>query len=378
MRFTTKPYRFFISALVLVLGVATPRAETTIELSTYGEALRLRANQMGDSFGAVASRCDVNGDGLDDVVISANDADGPGDTRGLAGEAYILYGRRQRWTGEQSIGQIHDVVIYGRLAGDNLATHLACADIDGDGYDDLVLGAFSADANNGQRVDSGQVQLVFGAAALPAVIDLATATHTTIWGAASGYLSGRVVAAGDINGDGFADVVVNARNAPGKGGTPANTGRAYVVLGRSSWPSLIDLLNQADLTIYGAEASDRISESLMTGDLDRDGTAELLVGSTAASGPGNIRPGGGELSIFRGQVSWPLEIDLAATAPTTVVFGADNFDRWGGHRAVRIGDVDGDGSMDLLVGGNGADGATNTASSAGESRTVEFGAVFPA
>jgi hypothetical protein len=370
-------------ALLLAWAVAThaPSAlssETVIDLASYPDAFRIQANAIGDSFSAFLDSCDINGDGIQDLLVSASEAAGPADSRPLGGEAYIVYGARKRWSGTTTIGPIHNAIVYGRLAGDNFASHVVCGDTNGDRFDDLIVGAYSADSASGQRVDSGQVHLILGGPNLPAVIDLASAPHTTIWGAAAGYTSGRVLAVGDLNGDGLADIVINARNAPGSGGAPANTGRAYVVFGRASWPATIDLASQASVVVYGAEANDRISSSLVVADLDRDGTSELLVGASAASGPpSDGRAAAGDINVFRGRAVWPPTIDLKFSSPDTLIYGADPFDGYGGARAVRVGDLDADGSADVLLGAPGADGVSNTALSTGEGRVAEFGAALP-
>ncbi len=86
-------------------------------------------------------------------------------------------------------------------------------DVNGDGFDDLVIGASRADASGNAKSNAGDSYVIFGAAALPATIDLANlgSAGITIFGADAGDSSGfSVSSAGDVNGDGFDDLVIGA------------------------------------------------------------------------------------------------------------------------------------------------------------------------
>lgn len=293
----------FVRHLIAAAAVAASAPATgssVIDLEAYSGGWRIYGSSMGDSFDSFVRRCDVNGDGLDDAVISAHEAAGPGNTRVFGGEAYVILGARRRRAGVTDIDAIRDVIVYGRNAGDNLTAGTACGDVNGEGYDDLVLGAYSADAAGGQRDYTGQVHLVFGGPTLPPVIDLAIAPSVTLWGFQTGSGTGREVSVGDVNGDGTGDIGISSRKGTGKSGA-ADAGRAYIVFGRGSWPAIIDLQTDADVTIYGRRARDYLGSAVKIADLDRDGLAELLVAAEGGSGPGAMRPAAGDLYVFQGR-----------------------------------------------------------------------------
>lgn len=367
-----------LTALGAAAVFAPPAAPTAIDLATYSGGWRIYGSSMGDSFDGFVRRCDVNGDGLDDAVISAHEAAGPDNTRVFAGEAYVVFGARKRRAGVTNIDAIRDVTVYGRNAGDNLTWGIACGDVNGDGYDDLVLGAYSADAANGQRDYTGQVHVVFGGASLPTVIDLGVTLYPTIWGFETGSGTGQQVSVGDLNGDGLGDIGISSRRGSGFDGATGEAGRAYVVFGRTSWPAVIDLMTEADVTVYGRRFRDYLGSAVQIHDLDGDGTAELLVAAEGGSGPGAIRAAAGDLYVFSGRSIWPVDIDMAQAAPTTWIYGPDTFDGIvGTNNALRFGDVDADGSPEAIIGIPNGDGPENNKFSGGECRLAEFGRGLP-
>ena len=122
----------------------------------------------------------------------------------------------------------------GEAAGDYSGFSVASAgDVNGDGFADLIVGALSADAHG---TDAGASYVVFGkASGFAANIDLSSLDGTNgfvLNGAAAGDQSGcSVAAAGDVNGDGFADLIVGAIGADSAGSDP---GASYVVFGKAS------------------------------------------------------------------------------------------------------------------------------------------------
>jgi hypothetical protein len=177
-----------------------------------------------------------------------------------------------------------DLTIFGADEGDYLADRfsLAAGDFNGDGKDDILLGAPLADGPDNARSNAGEAYVIFGPGD-GGETDLASnVPDVTIVGANAGDNLGFVVAAGDVNGDGTEDVLVGARFAKPPGGA-SGTGEAYVVFGSSSLEGTVDVGQaQQDFTIAGASAGDYLGYALTAGDVNGDGIADII---TAASPP---------------------------------------------------------------------------------------------
>ncbi len=215
---------------------------------------------------SVSSAGDVNGDGFDDILIGAPFADGPGaapGTRNNAGDSYVVFGHAGAFAPAIDLvnvaGGIGGFVIHGADAVDISGWSVSSAgDINGDGFDDLIIGAPLADgpgAAPGTRSGAGDSYVVFGkAGAFGPAIDLVNVAAGiggfVIHGADAYDRSGNSVSsAGDINGDGFDDLIIGARYADGPGATPGMrnfAGDSYVVFGKAGgFGAAIDLVNVA-------------------------------------------------------------------------------------------------------------------------------------
>ncbi len=251
---------------------------------------------------AVATAGDVDGDGQADLLVGADSADPAGERTGaaylllgpLSGGELDLWFADARWVGEEP--------------GDEAGAAVAgVGDVDGDGLDDAIIGAPQ------QRGDGDWP----GAAYLLAGSDLGASGALTdataiLRGEASGDRAGEAVAAaGDVDGDGHADLFVGApeRDLGGSG-----SGAAYVVLGPVSGSHD---LGSADLVIEGATPEDRAGSAVLGGlDLDADGRTDLVVGASsddAATSDGGalyllLAPEPGSLDLSEA----PLRLDAAA------------------------------------------------------------------
>ena len=211
-------------------------------------------------------------------------------------------------------------------------------DVNGDGFDDVIVGAIGADP--GGRVSAGESYVVFGSGAgFPASLDLASLDGSDgfrLSGIDAGDWSGwSVSGAGDVNGDGFDDVIVGADLGA--------AGESYVVFGSGAgFPASLDLasLDGSDgFRLSGTDAGDRSVWSVSgAGDVNGDGFDDVIV------------DGDESYVVFGSGAGFPASLDLAALDGSNGfrLDGLDVFDG-GGYSVSGAGDVNGDGFDDVIV-----------------------------
>jgi hypothetical protein len=318
---------------------------------------------------------DVNGDGVDDLVIGAIF----GDPYGLssAGEVYVVYGKNTSVTGPfapsmsfSSLNGDNGFTLTGIDAGDRAGASVARAgDVDGDGVDDLVIGADSADPN-GQST-AGEVYVVFGKDTstegdFESVISLSTlngASGFVINGIDANDRAGAAVAgAGDVNGDGISDIILGATQADPNGQSAA--GEAYVVFGKNTavegaFPATLNLSaldGSNGFLLNGIDANDEAGWSVgSAGDFNGDGIGDVIVGAPRAD-PGGRSLAGEAYVVFgkdtdvAGQFAPAINLSALNGANGLVLNGIDSGD-FSGISVGTPGDIDGDGVDDLIIGG---------------------------
>ena len=354
----------------------TPASPPPVPSASPAGRLTFYGADAGDSAGAIAA-ADFNGDTVPDIVLAAGGADGPANSRPDAGEAYVFLGPFTPGEDRDPAAGDHDLIIYGARAGDQLGRALAVGDFNGDGVDDIALGAPFADGPDLERPDAGQVYLLFGSHELGdriREVDLAEDDHdATVLGADAEDLTGFTIHAADVNGDSSDDLIIGAFRADGPDNGRPDAGEVYLIYGGSDRRQIDLVLNQEDAVVYGAEAEDRLGEAVGAGDINGDGRDDLILAAPFASGPNNDRDRAGETYVV---MSPPDEVvDTARGEQDVTILGIDPGDQIG--HSIASGDVDGDGFADLLLGAVSADGPQNGADLAGEMYLVKGGEHLP-
>lgn len=282
-----------------------------------GADVPLSGDENNEWFGySVSLAGDVNGDGYSDVIVGIHRAD-PTDT--LRGEVQIFFGGNP-------MNGLPDVTVEGET-GDQLGYRVSTVgDVNGDGYTDVIMGAPHSDTNG---VNSGKALVLFGGSSMDNVPDL------IISGEVGDMLGIAVGPAGDVNNDGFGDIIVGASKAN------STDGAAYVFYGGASMDNI------ADVTISGSDTDGQLGVSVAcAGNVNNDAYDDVIVGAYFADGGGSAR---GEAYLFYGG---PSMGGSASTADKTFQ-GKDNDDHLG-FCVSSAGDVNNDGYDDLLIGADDA------------------------
>jgi len=254
-------------AVYLIYGHSV-RYSGSRNLSAVGA--KFIGENAGDAAGYfVSSAGDMNSDGYDDILIGAPHEDEGGS---YAGAAYLIYGQSSEYSGNIDLSAV-DVKFIGNDAGDLAGFVASAGDVNGDGYDDILVGAY-AEASGG--VDAGTTYLIYGEANATGSFDLALADAKFVGENADDYAGYSVSGAGDVNGDGFDDILIGAQFVD-NGET--NAGAVYLLYGGANVTGNIDL-SSANAKFTGENMDDYAGQSVSSaGDVNGDGKDDILVGA---------------------------------------------------------------------------------------------------
>jgi len=278
------------------------------------DGFTLEGAATGDQTGTTVNEAgDFNGDGIDDFLVTAPNANRTATTDGAV---FVVFGGAA-FAATANIDQLDGTDGF-RLTGlDNFESIGSGApsfgDVNGDGLADIIIGAPQADVVGG---DSGAAYVVFGTtsplAASQSVSFLDGADGFRVTGTISGDNLGRATGAGDINGDGFDDIIVSV---PNREDGLTDQGVTAVIFGKANGFSAdqnINALNGADgFRINGVSAGDLSGfAATAAGDVNADGFEDILLASGQANG------GAGEGYIIFGSATFGAEIELSALDAT--------------------------------------------------------------
>ena len=350
----------------VVFGQAAAPASVVNLIGLNGaNGFRLDGVSTGDLVGdAVSTVGDINGDGIADLVIGAPDTDiGAADT----GAAYVVFGSTTAFAASLDLSNLSGsdgFRIDGDVAADRFGEAVASAgDVNGDGFDDLIVGAPFA---NPLSADEGSSYLIFGSATFATPFLLSTLSGTDgfrLDGVTTGDQSGDAVSgAGDLDGDGIDDFIIGAPYASPNALTVA--GSTYVILGnellgqtgqtgQGGTFALSALAGGNGFRLDGVSAGDQSGSSVAAaGDFNGDGFGDLIIGAPSAFNNGGDS---GSAYVLFGRD--PVVDPFAATINLSTLNGSNGFRIDGaaptdllGTSVGSAGDVNGDGFDDLLVG----------------------------
>jgi hypothetical protein len=273
-------------------------------------------NPTTDLYGQTLVGCDVNGDGYGDLLVGA-----PNLNDGLAGSGKVFMYKG-------SAAGLTTTVAWnttGQQLDAGWGSAIACADFNGDGYNDVAIGASKYDND---QANEGRVAIFNGSAnGLPA------APFVTVESNQVGSLFGAALATGDVNGDGIADLIVSATGYDLVG--KADQGRVFVYHGSGT-----SIPTTASLTLDGGVAGGLFGSAIGVGDINRDGYEDVIVG---AEGYTNGQAQEGRVVSFIGSTTGLVNTIYNNWKPEADVAGAHL------GKALTVTDFNADGYADLVV-----------------------------
>jgi hypothetical protein len=288
-----------------------------------GPAWSVESDQHAGDLGQLGPAGDVNADGYDDVIVGTPAWNGVGSFQVGKADVYLGSSSGLETTSSWTVEPI--------VSADFGASVWTAGDVDADGYDDVVVGSPEFDTGKGTSFP-GRAVLYKGS-----IAGLETAPSWVMDGSQPHGKFGRdVSSAGDVNGDGYGDIVVGA-NEEEDGSN--REGRAHVFLGSSTglgataaWTANLD----QDLAFFGWSVAS-------AGDVNNDGFDDVIVGAPLYDADPVANDDQGGAFLYMGSSA-----GLEASASWTAVSGQDDADF--GRAVAAAGDMNGDGYDDICVG----------------------------
>ena len=311
-----------------------------------GATASIHGSTAGDLFGTIVvgmdplvgtSSADVNNDGISDLAVSAIWADPNGNK---SGSVYVFQGG---FSGDLDADTQADAILLGMGTANQAGYDLSFIDANNDGSTDLLVGApyFSfGTTSSGETTKEGAVYLIHGPMTSG---DLETQADAIFYGENVGDHAGlALVNAGDMDGDGLDDFAISSYRAdpinPQTMSPVDAAGITYVFTGTVSGVTSLD---DADMKVYGDIAFAYSGHDLFkAGDINGDGLSDLLVGARA-------RPTNGSSFLVSGDTALPSEMWLQ---DATARMDGNTYQAEFGKSAAALGDINGDGYGDVAIG----------------------------
>lgn len=350
--------RFFIIfsswVFISIILNQTVSAQDSLNLSSldgYNHGFYVDGASFGDKITKSLASGDINGDGIDDLIVGADDAFSLGP---VAGNTYVIYGRNGQLQKPFDVGHLNGnngFAVYGDVQSDRMGASVSAGDFNGDGKDDLIMGAPLADPFG---VQTGEVYVLLSdrleGSSSYTIDGISSSLYLTIFGSGSTSTDqlGYSVAAGDVNSDGFDDILIGASNADTESDDFA--GRAYLVYGYDTDENGLGSLDvnlvtdPPSSTIFsGTSEENFLGRSVHIDNVIGGAAKDLIIGAPAAGGVGKVYVVSG---LAAGSFSED-EYDIENAANFTFI--GDSSGTLGQRKSIASGDLDGDGQKDLIL-----------------------------
>ena len=278
-------------------------------------------DQQTGYFGSGLSLGDVDADGYADILIGAKGFTGEESREGAA----YLYPGSADGPPDEPTWMVHPTDQFSATFGNAVASG---GDLDGDGYDEVVVAAQVFDA---ELQSEGRIYLYTGGPDGPPAAASQTLDPTDIYAA---FFGSALDITGDVNGDGFDDLLVGADNLDAEADSE---GRAYLFLGSSAGVDPNPVWSADPTDLEGAS----FGEAVALADFDGDGYCDVIVG---ASWVDDEAQNEGRAYLYSGGPGGPAQQPCALCDPTDVE--ASRF----GISTAGVGDINGDGGADVAIG----------------------------
>src|SRR3989338_2468382 len=250
-------------------------SRATKSLSTYNAVFIGSYNNDNAGVGIAAG--DFNNDGINDLIVGAHTAEPTGGSD--QGKSYIFYGpiNSSRSFNLSSA----NVTFFGMISGDNAGTDIGSGDLNNDGIEDIIIGAYSALSAFGY----GEVYVIYGPTNGSGIFNISSVKNITLFGPYSSDFLGSGVSSGDFNNDGKDDLIVGAYFVDS--GAGSNQGNSYIIYGPLNASGTFNASEISNVTFNGIGDNDLSGYAISSGDLNNDGIDDVMIGAP------NSEPAGG-------------------------------------------------------------------------------------